>query len=437
MSISILELSLQHAAVVAAQQSRPMQLRSIWFDGLFSYDILSALPAASLTYLGLMAVKIEDRCVQAIGQLSSLRQLKLATHDTHLGFKTRQHLTGLSQLTQLQLFNVSGSEHIQLPKQLLQLKLVYDGSRDRPCINLMHLTSLQQLQIICNEPAAGSRLPAQLQQLSVTGKFAATAAFGIAGLQYLQTLSLLGTIDSAEQLQQFAGHPELQRFELVSADFSHILGAAAAWESIPRLCSLVIMDTVAAAREFLQLVKHVTAVTNLTELQLNVGVDPADGPAEGAVENPCQHLAPLSKLQSLSIWHGRDDCYNPAASGAPHWWDKLSALTALTKLIIGGLPIVHESDALQLASKLTNLEYLSLDDNITDLDWSLAPLPAIGQLTCLQCLYLGRLSEVVAQQGLSQLTNLTRLKQLGDFRNAGEDAVRAFWARIRAQRGSE
>lgn len=59
-------------------------------------------------------------------------------------------------------------------------------------------------------------------------------------------------------------------------------------------------------------------------------------------------------------------------------------------------------------------------------------LPAIGKLTPLRQLCLGKFHAEDAQRGLLFLTGLTRLTRLAGFDKAGEAAMRTFWATINA-----
>lgn len=64
----------------------------------------------------------------------------------------------------------------------------------------------------------------------------------------------------------------------------------------------------------------------------------------------------------------------------------------------------------------------------------LSPLAVIGQLISLESLSLKLLASETAEQGLSCLTQLTKLQALSGFEHADVAAVDAFWAALRCQR---
>jgi hypothetical protein len=149
----------------------------------------------------------------------------------------------------------------------------------------------------------------------------------------------------------------------------------------------------------------------------------------------CASVTRLTCLQDLTVGNG-NSTLNLLHGDAL----ALTALTPLTRLILHGAKHgIGTGVATALARSLRQLQSLDLGDCCLQLDGAegLACLEAIGRLTQLTRLILVG-NEGLTQQGLMQLTRLSRLQQewCGHLCSAGQvthEALSDFWAAVHAQ----
>jgi hypothetical protein len=401
----------------------------------------------------------------ALAGLSSLQQLHLTgirLADANRG----DALTALVQLRQLTSLQLSGSWFTQsddgqaslnllqqpvsgklqqllaqpLPIQKLQL-----GLKCRlPVLDMAQLPQLTELDCsscVLNEESV---LPAQLQRLAFQSWGGINSLSPVTRLELKQLQHLSMRVDFTEQqpLLQLEQLPALQHLEL---QYRHAAAAAAAtapaWGLLPQLLSLVFVhyDPVRdasdppTAQQLTTILEGIAAATNHTRLVLEIRTTAAaedePEPQQLAV---CQRLTGLTRLKDLTILGPTSGESNWAAGDVTSRL-ALTALTSLTKLrIVDATHRVGSAAATTLARELLQLQHLDLSRCGLQLDSAegLACLEAIGRLTQLTCLGLQNNPEIT-QQGLMQLTGLSRLQEL--HVQASLEVLEAFWAELRGQ----
>lgn len=426
--------------------------------------LLAALPAATLTELRVCKLD-SDNLNSAISRLTSLQRLTVTMCDyVQSPSKAFEELdtclegiASLTQLTQLNLNNIPVSSDMQLlPVQLKQLGVVYrvrSEGRAPPykpipefdaVASLQHLTCLTHLYLSADQLVTGSSLPADLRSLHLTATIPPGAVAGLNNLHQVTSIVLdsmrnrdVMSLEDLKLLQQLS---QLEQLSLALRRGSDPIQMVEACSTMP-LTSLIIDFADVTTGTLQQIMQHVGSDSMLTDLSIRVvriKSDAADAEAHSLAVH--ESLTALSRLQRLDLTLG------PSLPGKPRWFAKqdaqhLSALVSLTslKLCTEGLgPYVDGTTLCLLTSHLTNLKQLEvtwLDENVR-VGYSPA-LPAIGKLSKLQSLKLGRLPRAEAQRGLQVLTGLTNLvgeASLEGFERAGPAAKKAFWAAIRAQR---
>jgi hypothetical protein len=430
----------------------PQQLRQ---QGLcmssFSSDyagvpsVLAALPAQSLTCLH---VDLESKLdvlangpalAAALAGLTNLRHLCLKN-----GYDCRYPgscLAGLAQLTRLTHLSIEGCcwQSVQQPVQQLAMRAVSlqylqldmpETAYDRQPLDLRRLTRLAELST--QGLPKGSRLPAQLQRL-LYGPFdlRSTPAM-VMPLQQLQRLEVGITSESlvSEPLLRLGQLPALTHLSLQYYEFPEAAATAAAWPRLPQLRQLSIEYLGGATKAQLAgVLAAVAASSGLTNLTLEIN---ADDVAPPGLREPadqflgiaaCASLAGLTRLRDLSL--GRSSSLAPGDALA------LSALTSLTRLVLGGTSQgTDDVAATALACSLKQLRHL-------DLSWcklgDMACLAAIGQLAQLTELRL--YGTPLKQRSLLLLQGLTRLQSLvvTCSQEVTPVVLRRFWAALGKQ----
>jgi hypothetical protein len=325
----------------------------------------------------------------------------------------------------------------------------------------------------CNMPGAAGTLAA-LPAHSLThlelglppgGSGLGRALASLLPLQGLQHLDLLADFPQ-QQLVQLTQLPALQHLVLRYRSMSIAAGAAEAWAQLPQLREILIdgegydrklptIDAVDFVMEFLP------GCSGLTKLVLfcnpveecvddnpygyndpyNDSSSDEDSYSEGSgnwnfayvAAAVCESLEGLTGLRDLSI---------TCDGGGLEYGDALAltALTGLTRLELDDVSHgVNTAAACLLASSLTQLRDLAFG-MYCDVDMTSAEfLDALGQLTQLTRLKLYA-NQKLTQQGLMQLTGLSRLQDLqvpmsGPFSSSEITAtgLAEFWAAVRQQ----
>jgi hypothetical protein len=281
------------------------------------------------------------------------------------------------------------------------------------------LTQLTELDVLCCLLPAASKLPAQLQRLRLNAQFDDTNSLAPVTrlqLKQLQHLTLRNGFTQPQQLLQLAQLPTLQHLHLWYGDDATVAAAtASAWPLLPQLCELEIGEFCSSEHERAAILAGLSAATSLTKLKLDVSVG-YFWPLPAVSVAVCASLTRLARLKDLSIVKFNTKKVSCLAPGDAK---TLTALSSLTRLVIcGAAHGVGPIAATALANNLTQLQLLALVDCDLQLGTAegLACLNAVGcklmQLTYLD--FSGNPAAGLKQQGLMQLTGLSRLQQLGD-----------------------
>jgi hypothetical protein len=417
------------------QLLRLAEFQSSW---LSTPAVVAALPANSLTHLGLSPIRKQQSSVAntpglaaEIQQLSSLQELHIRAGTDAFFSSCLPAIPHLPQLTQLQLtgdMNAPGSRQglQQLLAQPLPLRHLSLELYELPALKLAALTNLEDLTAGCDsgsELPADSVLPAQLQRLSLPVCKTPNSLQVLTGLQQLQSLSMIVHFAEAEPLLRLTQLPALQHIALNLRGASAILGTAPIWRQLPQLQELCVVHSFEGMEGILQeewevVPACVAACTGLTKLEIDCcAFAHAHLDVEPVPVTACGTLAGLTRLQDLCFCDGA--CFLPGDVLA------LTALTGLTRLVMNH---VHEgmSDlaATALACNLRQLQHLELKAcSLGDM----ACLAAIAQLTQLTNLELQENAGITAQ-GLMLLTGLKQLRFLEVTNNASvtDEVLRRF-----------
>jgi hypothetical protein len=459
------------------QQSLPQGLRLRSFNSGLprAVNMFVALQLRTLAHmdLNMEAARTDSAALSAaFVQLSSLRELHLTNmRATSLG-SALTTLAKLSQLTLLklscwptaqqqlpilpevpstQLAEPSAAALQQLLAQPLSLReLRLHMLRQLPVLDMSRLTKLTKLDTGCCQLPENSVLPVTLQQLEFHAWSSADSLAPVTKLQLkqLQHLSLSVDIQQHQPLLQLAQLPALQHLALLyvghySAGHAAV-GTAAAWPLLPQLQELMLHADLPHEGDLTRIVESVTAATNLTKLDFNVIFEEPYG-AELQVAR-FSSLSGLTRLQDLSFNISmRGLGYEVYETEVYATGDALAltALSSLTRLdVSNAMHGVGTKAATALASTLQQLQHLRLSDCGLELqtEEGMACLQAIGRLTQLTFLDLsvhrGPNLAWVTEQGLMQLTGLSRLQQLDvvceDHPGVSDEKVmQKFWAAVR------
>lgn len=444
------------AAEVAAGTAAAAARRPVFRPHSYSSNIpltaglLAAMPADNLTELTVVA---PDTCwwVSGLSRLRNLREFSLSlTPRSKLPNEFVHNLMQLTLLTNLKLLwldSAAARQLPQLPTQLqgLQLKfevlkdmsLPADQPRPRALVNLQHLVRLRQLDLDISgkEVADECALPAQLQHLTVHASHPVIAPMGIPQLQQLETFYL--DTQSEDTLTQLKALTQLQNFGLHCMLDNLGVDGEAAWKNLGSLRMLEVYHCELIGNEVQSLVQHVSETTQLTELGLIfddcLGVGEGVKPSRLAI---CARLASLTQLRKLYLICEGDlrDLAVPLVELNAQY---LSKLTGLTSLSLSRFSVGDTTTLASLASELTNLEHLELDQAAANLDPDALQelLRRVGGLTKLTSLTFHEkmFQRAEAQSGLLLLTRLTKLAELSGFEKAGDKALDAFWGTIKPE----
>uniref|UniRef100_A0A383V515 F-box domain-containing protein n=1 Tax=Tetradesmus obliquus TaxID=3088 RepID=A0A383V515_TETOB len=401
--------------------------------------LLCVLPACSLTHLHL-ELQSCGAAARASAELSQLVRLR-GLRELHL---RGQHyaslpegfcLSSIGQLSQLTALDLMGSWSgisKQLPAllgQALPLRALQVQVRDIDDIaivlpSLAHLTQLTML--ISRSPlpsaAGASVLPAQLQALCLV-KCKDLAP--VLALSQLQRLTLCPDFAERQRVLELVQLPALQELHLdyrFAGLATVTAGYARMWAQLPQLRGLSLDEGKGPSSA--AILAGAAAATQLTNLDLKLTAYPT--PVLQSDFMPlCGSLTALGGLEALSLdanWLVPGDAL------------ALTALTGLTRLVLTDLrAAVGKSAATALARSLKQLELLHLEKCSANLG-SAAFLAAVGQLKKLS--YLGlKGNGGLTQQGLMQLTGLSRLQQLevDKGEKPTDKDLGRFWAAVRRQ----
>jgi hypothetical protein len=396
--------------------------------------LLSVLPAHSLTRLelGLQFGTAATAASVGLTQLARLTRLRLLflevyNHD-HAYNVPDGCFEGLEQLRSLTSLRVSGvwdgmQQQLEtllalpLPLQLLQLR-VFDvtAAQQSQCWlpRIAHLTQLTELITRHNMPP-GAALPPSLQRLDVQQCPDLEPVLPLRQLQHLTMVAdrrnrdgtPAGALEQAQVLQ-LAQLPALQMLALHYRNVEAAAAAAQTWPLLPQLRELRVQGYI-NTQHVAKILSGAAAATGLTSLQLTFwreDATPADKPAA------CANLAGLTGLRQLQL---TNLCLAPGDVMF------LTALTGLTHLDLNHVNLQQKSDdtgggvvVTALAQSVTQLRHLAMDYCGIDLS-STHVLAVTGQLRQLTVLKLDGNSGLT-EQGLMQLTGLTRLQDLSvDF----------------------
>jgi hypothetical protein len=383
-----------------------------------------------------------------LARLSNLQQLHLGDmYDASL----RAALTALVQLPQLTLLkcNVDWAVDVhrqvasrrsstvalqQLLAQPLPLKSLQRsrcGSYQLPVLNMALLTNLTELSTGCCVLAEATVLPAQLQRLQFWAEAHSMEPLTRLELKQLQHLSLRVDFEQPQLLLQLAQLPALTHLALQYDKHSDGLPAAAtasAWPLLPQLRELEIEgDAPHRQPEWEAILAGAAAAAGLTKLALDARMwtdeleeefrlksDDDDDEMWASEVAACASLAKLTCLQDLKIYGAESDRL-PLYPNLNLLRGDALALTALTRLtrldLCGARHGVGPVVATALARSLQQLQDLNLGFCSLQLSSAkgLACLEAIGRLTQLTWLSLYGNGGELTQQGLMQLTGLSRL----------------------------
>ncbi|WIA29600.1 hypothetical protein OEZ86_012090 [Tetradesmus obliquus] len=427
---------------------QPLRLRVFSTDFLSGPGLLAALPAATLTSLGVKHMQgypsaNSTAISHALAGLTALRHLTLENYNCEHGKLAGNCLQGVAKLaclTSLRLTWVAADADLALlPQTLQELRLA--ACCGAAPLKLQHLTGVEALHLdLQGTPAPGSALPAQLQQLTLYtwGDNVAADTFGnssylrykqhnlqhlqLDALQQLRALVVTNGLCEPQQMHRVACLPKLEAVVLRYTDASLAQRAAPAWPHLQQLRELTIeggsctptldeLDT----KEFMQ---QIGAATTLVALHI------ASSMVDGDV-HICRYLTGLQQLQDLNLTNAEGP---NTREDALH----LTALTGLTALVLDGAQGVDDVAAVAIASWLRQLQNLELRScGLT----TAAALPAIGSLTQLQYLCLTGYGATEIEGGdimlLTRLTKLVDCDAVGihaDFSDTFDhEAVSAFY----------
>jgi hypothetical protein len=424
-------------AVAAAGQDGSEHLTNISSIHLIAdTGMLTALPAHSLTNLdvrlGLLGPVDGQAASAALARLTNLQQLQMTTSGTDF-YSCLPGVAQLSQLTSLKLTHFAvrtgqGGDPQQLqqllaqplPLRELHLHITLGGS-ELPQLDMAHLTQLQVLSI---RRQLNATFPPQLQQLTLEGTITEQQLEAVLQMQQLQRLKF-----SASRLQQphllarLAQLPDLQHLSLRYSYTSEAAATASAWQQLPALCELEVgyMGSYASIQEWEVIINGLAALTSVTKLYVTAAAAAA---AAAEAMGACAQLARLTNLREL--------CIDGESRIAPGDALALTALTGLRSLVLNRVGAgVGDTAAAAIAGSCKQL---------CRLDLSRCGLLSMGCLANMR--HLTQLTELwltgnsgLMQQGLMQLTGLTRLQRLGVDRNAEvtDEVVDRFWAALRGQ----
>jgi hypothetical protein len=476
------------------QQQRPdFALRSFSSTIAHSADVLSALPAATLTNLT-FETNIPDRGERlpapfavALARLTNLRRLDL--HDRLAG----SWLPVVGQLMQLTSFEMYELDAYldglrSLPASLERLSfpnlyVCYDGdgdsdgfdegdadadgetvtdseggaagggsadqgdsdsqdNRDDCQLDLRHLTRLTHLTLDLYDTERAQmringQLPGQLLELDAHAwSGAVLPLLGFRSLQQLQKLTLQRCKESEEDLVALNALTALTRIELRYNARLREIDAASAWPQLSQLRSLRVTSIAYddnfgdIGAEFRHVMLGTAAATSLRQLHL----DFSNGISTNAVRliKLCGYLSDLQQLQELRVCAG----HLTAAADGPKDTMHLTALTGLTQLDLSRWP-AGDVAIVALACSLSQLRVLKLVDCGIQ---SKAVLPAIAKLVQLQHLDLtaNALGCDECLELLTQLRALTALSLVSSNNIApSQAAFNIFWAAVRGERNAE
>jgi hypothetical protein len=236
-------------------------------------------------------------------------------------------------------------------------------------------------------------------------------------------------------LQNIAQLQSLQHVALAYWSLQDALETAAVWQHVPQLRELSVRVT--DGGDPAGILRGIETCSGLTKLELQVCPvritdeieDFVDSEEEEEEESymrlpACGRLAGLTNLQDLCIASSSRLLDGDAI--------KLTALTGLTHLVLGGLGQgVGELAANALACSLKQLRHLDLQDC------------ELGSMSCLAAIaHLPQLTELrlegnpgLTRQGLMLLTGLRNLQKLGADADKFMTAYawKRFWAAVRRQ----
>jgi hypothetical protein len=350
------------------QQQRPQfALQSFCSRVRHSVEVLSALPAATLTSLTCSfpwtdneneTVELSQFQQCGLADLTNLRHLNLDSH--FVGEECLSAIGELDQLTELEIDQISMclNDLRYLPASLEQLHLpaVYvdvrvedagdaedtDAAPAMQQLDLRHLTRLTQLRLELydsstplREMRINGQLPQQLLELHASAEGCAVVPLlGITALEQLQQLEVDNSCDSEEGLVALNGLTTLTNIYLC---FTGALAAAPtsrSWGRLSQLRSLRISGKQEDVEtddgsSFQQVMQGLAAATSLRELHLDF-VESVT--AEGLQPKLFGFLTGLKQLKALHVECRRFG--GDAAATEAYDAMQLTALTGLTKLEI-------------------------------------------------------------------------------------------------------
>jgi hypothetical protein len=423
----------------AHQQQRRLRLTSFASD-LRAAGMLDSLPADSLTALDLSPVDsigVDGRQLSAlIARLSCLQQLSLTGPGTiSMPGSVFEGIAQLTGLTALDLGNAWwGVDEVlqQLLSQSLPLRQLRLGLL-LPVLDMTALASLTELILDRISGYAqlrpGSKLPAQLQRISLP-ECKETSA--LLGLQQLQHVRLGVEFTDSAKLRGLAQLPALRHVSLEYWNVYNALPTASAWQHLPQLSELTLAyNDDPSAQSMAAILAGVAAATSLTRLSLEARACLADETDDDSEDfemrvtevAACASLAGLTCLRDLTI--SAESRLVPGDALA------LSALTGLTRLKLAFADsAVDDVAASALACSLTQLCSLDLQGCALGGLACLAPIARLSRLTQL----LLKDVEGITRRGVMLLTNLKQLQQLSVTVNeeVTQDWVdQEFWAALR------
>lgn len=409
-----LGLALRGAAAATASHGAA-QLQALGLQSYSSHGaldtsaVLDTLPASSLTELEVVSWDIRA-LASALPRLAKLQRLKARSLDTvsdrHIMAATLEAAYQLSALTSLDVDGVFSSDLGMLPVQLLRLVLQVQKQDQAVLVDLSHLTRLTSLDIDADPTVKGLTIPVQLVDLCTRGfdKHCASISSlqNLSSLQQLETFSIVGSMENAEDLLQLKHLANLQTLALEYDDMDPVVVASSAWPQLRQL-KHIRLDFTCPVTASLDLVQKLSSATQLTRLDVNLRM--FGGHQSKGQETPkvaiCHELANLTMLQMLSFdchdWRGgvcvelgcfQSDIYH------------LSRLTNLTKLelcsrrLLKGQGVFDDPDFAKLLLQLKHLEELCVPIKRDTL------LPVVANLTNLKTL---RCLEDLEDQHLSML----------------------------------
>jgi hypothetical protein len=452
-------------ASVAVPQQQQQQLG--WRLAGFSSNLpaaptlLSVLPAHSLTTLslklvsGTAATRASVELTQ-LARLTRLQQLRLEGRKLRGRSKYRYNVPdgcfeGVEQLRSLTSLRVSGywsgmrqqlEALLALPLPLQLLESAVDDEIDGPgqvwFPRIVHLTQLTELIMPTSMPP-GAALPPSLRRLDVQ------LSSDFAPMLQLQHLTIVrigrdrdttpsGAIPHTRVLQ-LAQLPSLQTLALhYYGEVESAAAAAQTWPLLPQLRELRLVRCYHKRfnmQHVAKIVAGAAAATGLTSLQLTFeGLPPTTAALyeEPASVAACATLAGLTGLRQLVL---EELCLAPGDAVF------LTALSGLTALDLSGISVHQKCDgsggevAVTALAGSLQLRHLEMQHCGVDLS-SMEVMTAIGQLRQLTSLLLAGNSGLT-EQGLMQLTGLTRLQHLRVGSDAGvtSEVLGRFWQQCR------